>query len=169
MEVPLSVILVLIVVIGAVGLFVANYVSSYPGSEKSIPPVKASFPSGNPIYKVSNAYVIPVRFAKSTEKPIAVCKIVLNYMDNTGNTREASIVFANSPTSYRTTAQFSDGVVELPTPVITKRALDTTITVKFNGAQYQLNAITIFYCEYGVSTKPKWSETLLIPETVLSP
>lgn len=166
---PVSVMILLVVIVGIVALVFYNYSASYPGREENVVPVRASYPSGNPIYKVGTAYIIPIRFSKGVDKPIGVCRADINYLTPTRQVRSASIVFAVSPTSYRNTVSFSDGYVNLPVVVITEPSVDTQITVKFNSDGYQLNAITFYYCEYGVSNQPKWSETLMIPETVLSP
>ena len=168
MQVPISVMILVIVVIGVVAAVYYNYDMKFPGNENNVLPVRASIPSGDLVYKVGNSFIIPIRFAKSTDKPIGVCKISISYTKPDGSIASNTVVLATGPSSYVTEATFDNGTVKLPVPVILQ-PVDTELTVTFDGNGYSINGIVFYYCEYGVSTVPKWSETLLIPETVLSP
>jgi len=168
MEVPISITLLIIVAIGAVVAFYFAYASKLTPSSTTLP-VTAKLPAGNLVYKVGNAFFIPVRFSKTDNSPpIGVCAVGVNYMNPSGQSRIEKVVLALSPTNYVNSGSFSVGTVSL-SQVVLYSSIDVTLSVTFNGPGYQLNSIVFYYCRYRVSTNPEWSETLLVPEVALTP
>lgn len=171
MQVPISVVILLIVVIAVIAGLYYGLVLRYPGSEGNIMPVRASMPAGNLVYSVDSSYIIPIRFSKSTDKPIGICKVDINYADKDGNIIEDSVVLAVTSTVYKSYGNFSNGTITFETVVLNQTGpIDTDIIITFTKPdEFTINSLVLYYCVYGVSTTPEWSETLLIPETVLSP
>jgi len=168
MDVPVSIVLLIIIAAAVVIGFYFAYVADLNPSSVT-PPVIAKLPAGNLVYKVGDAYFIPLHFSKTDNSPpIGVCAIGINYADPTNRTRVEKVVLAVSPTNYLNKGSFSAGSVSL-SHVVLYTSVDTTLIVSFNGPGYQLNSVVLYYCRYGVSTNPDWSETLLIPEVALSP
>jgi len=168
MDVPISVAFLIIIAIAVATGFYFAYVAKFSPSSVTLP-VTAKLPAGNLVYKVGNTFFIPVRFSKADNSPpIGVCAIDINYMDSSNRIRVEKVTLALSPTSYVNSGSFSVGTVSLSQAVLYK-SMDVTLSVAFNGPNYQLNSIVFYYCRYGVSTKPEWSETLLIPEVALTP
>jgi len=167
-EVPISIVFLVIVVVGAVAAFFFLYSSRFAPSSMSMP-VTAKLPAGNLVYRVGNSFIVTLRFSKTDNSPpIGVCAIGVNYVSPSGQTRIERVVLAQSPTNYANSGSFSAGTVSL-SQVVLYSSLDATLTVTFNGPGYHLNSVVLYYCRYGVSTNPEWSETLLIPEVALTP
>jgi len=168
MDVPISIAFLIIIAIAvAIGFYFA-YVAKFSPSSVTAP-VVAKLPAGNIVYKVGNAFFIPIHFSKTDNSPpIGVCAVDVNYMDSSNRIRVEKVTLAVSPTNYLNSGSFSVGTVSL-SQVVLYSSMDVTLSVAFNAPGYQLNSIVFYYCRYGVSTKPDWSETLLIPEVALTP
>ena len=158
MEVPVSVAVLLVVVALVVAVLAFSAVPMF--REENVPPVRASFPAGNPAYKADNTYYVPLRFSKGRDVIVSVCRIDLAYVDGSGQVLSATIPGASGT--------FKDGSLTLRVSVVDKPAIDTVLIVSFANPDYRIASVTFYYCLQG-EMSPRWSETLLVPETALTP
>jgi len=169
MESAVTIVLLVIFAIAVVSAFVMYYSGIFSSSTLSSP-VRASIPAGQTVYKVGNTFFIPLHFSKTDNSPIiGVCGISINYIGATGD-RVDRVWFANTASQYVNSGTFTEGTVSL-SKVIIDAPSDATLAIVFSNTyfNYKINSIILFYCTYGVSTNPEWSESLLIPENVLTP
>jgi len=157
-EVPVSVAVLLAVVVVVVAVLAYSTLPMF--REEIVSPVRASFPAGNPAYKANNTYYVPLRFSKGSDVIVSVCRIDLAYVDSSGQVSSATIPEASGT--------FKDGSLTLKVSVIDKPAIDTVLIVSFASSGYRIASVTFYYCLQG-ERSPRWSETLLVPETALTP
>ena len=168
-DVPIGAMIMLLIVVAAVLGFMALVIPKYLGLTP--PPVTANVRSE--VYKWENHYSISIRFAKKEDTPpIGICRITVTfYHPATDSTYSATATLAVGPSSYRNQALATGSplnvTVSITTPVI-RQTVDVVLDVYFSE-DVDLNSVTLFYCIYGKSAKPKWSESLEIPEVVLQP
>ena len=164
MQTIVAVVILTIVVIAVV----VGFANEYLNDRFSTRPVSANLASGSVVYMVDeDTYVIPVRFTTSTDRPIGVCRVGISYMVN-GVVYTDEIRLALSPSTYRNRVGFAGGTFIIENPIISG-PMDVDIVIDCSSPDCVVNGIEFYYCEYGVSTEPRWSETLVIPEGVLRP
>ena len=171
MEVPFSIVLIIILTVGVVAGVIYVTSGKYLGSLSDISPVTASLPAGVMVQKLNDrTYIVPIHFSPSTDKPIGVCRVTLVIYDTVnGDVEKESANLAVTPDTYRTEVILHIGKVSLEQPVIQGEPLDTKMIIETDKANYIPIAVEFYYCPYGETTEPKWSETLRLPETVLEP
>lgn len=161
-----SIFILLILVVAAVGLVIYLYNTKW---NKSItPPVAIDMTGITSAYKINNSYLINLRISKRSDSPvIGICRIDLSYLSG-DQTKSAQLDLAQSPTSYKRSIQFTDGYVAIDNPVI-RDSIEENMLVVFNNPNDRLLSVIFYLCIYGETTNPKWSETLSIPSTPLTP
>lgn len=147
LNVPVSVMLVILVVIAVVSGLMYLFMSS--SSQSPVPPV--SFAIGGLTYALSdNAFVIPFRASLSPESPpIAICKVTIDYIDENGQIKKV-VAWFSGDTSSADLFSYEEFVGNAPiarvsssNPVLKLLAYSGGVLV---GATYvYLNSMTFVY------------------------
>jgi len=149
--------LLLIVVFCVVGILVNTLFTSAGHST----PVHIVVDS---VYQWGRFYTVNAHVEKiSGSQPVGLCQVTVTYSNPSGRVYSVTIPLAVTPTVYRHRAVLGCVEVEVSDPYLSSHVITITIGLPAGSL---LHAVRVGYCEYGVSTTPRWAETLLSPEPV---
>ncbi|MEM4430571.1 MAG: hypothetical protein QXM08_05360 [Thermofilaceae archaeon] len=154
----------------------AYFLFSAANSPPPLPPVTVSLPPGAVVYRINHTYFIPLKFTVAREPmPVRVCSLTITYVDPQGSmvteTVDLSSARDGEPVNFR------DGTVVLQSLLI-NRTHEQTMRITFTPrtsvtigtGQSSPRPLTIVF-NFCLEGRPdvRWSDSLRMPDTVLTP
>lgn len=169
----------LLLLITLASVAVAAYLLfSTANSPPPLPPVTVSLPPGAVIYRINHTYYIPLKFTVAREPmPVRVCSLTITYVNSQGSMVTETIDLSSAMDGVPAKFESGAGAVVLQSLLI-NRTHEQTMRITFTprvsdaigGGASVPRPLTIVF-NFCLEGRPdvRWSDSLRMPDTVLTP